>query len=63
MTDVSRPLQYVEMEAAPALSDVVMSYWSFQVHALPTPDFVRRVWPTGVRQWLWDISTTSVSLP
>ncbi len=47
MTDVSRPLQYVEMEAAPALSDVVMSYWSFQVHALPTPDFVHRVWPDG----------------
>ena len=24
-----------------------MSYWSFTVHALPTPDFVHRVWPDG----------------
>lgn len=24
-----------------------MSYWGFTVHALPTPDFVHRVWPDG----------------
>ena len=47
MTAPARPLQYVEMEASPALSDVVMTYWGFQVHALPSPDFVHRVWPDG----------------
>ncbi|MEO7360660.1 MAG: helix-turn-helix transcriptional regulator [Gemmatimonadaceae bacterium] len=45
--DVIRPLQYVEVEPSPALSDIVMSYWGFRVHALPTPDFVHRVWPDG----------------
>lgn len=45
--EVTRPLQYVEIEASPALSDIVMSYWGFTVHALPTPDFVHRVWPDG----------------
>ncbi|MBC8087236.1 MAG: helix-turn-helix transcriptional regulator [Phycisphaerae bacterium] len=42
-----KPLQYVEMEPSPAVRDVVMSYWGFAVHALPTPDFVHRVWPDG----------------
>lgn len=45
--EVTRPLQYVEIEASPALSDIVMSYWGFTVHALPTADFVHRVWPDG----------------
>ena len=42
-----KPLQYVEMEPAPELRDVVMSYWGFAVHALPFPEFVHRVWPDG----------------
>ena len=47
MTEPSRPMQYVEMAASPALADIVMSYWGFQVRALPSPDFVHRVWPDG----------------
>ena len=43
----AKPLQYVEMEPSPAVRDVVMSYWGFAVHALPTPDFVHRIWPDG----------------
>lgn len=42
-----KPLQYVEMEPSAAVSDIVVSYWGFAVHALPTPDFVHRVWPDG----------------
>jgi AraC-like DNA-binding protein len=47
MNSVSRPFQYVEMEAASSLADVVMTYWGFTVNSLPSPDFMHQVWPDG----------------
>lgn len=44
---VRKPLQYVEMEPAPELAHLVVTYWGFTVHALPSPGFVHRVWPDG----------------
>lgn len=42
-----KSLQYVEMEPSVTIADVVMTHWGFTVHALPSPDFVHRVWPDG----------------
>ncbi len=42
-----RPLVYVEFAPGDAVRDVALTYWGFQVRALPHPDFVHRVWPDG----------------
>ena len=42
-----RALQYVEMAPAAELANVVMTYWGFAIRALPSPDFMHRVWPDG----------------
>ncbi|MGV3709043.1 MAG: helix-turn-helix domain-containing protein [Gemmatimonas sp.] len=47
MNAITRPFQYVEMEAAPSLGDVVMTYWAFTINSLPSPDFMHQVWPDG----------------
>lgn len=41
------PLRYTELSPSAAASRVALSYWMFDVHALPEPDFTHRVWPDG----------------
>ena len=42
-----RPLVYTEFAPGDAVRDIALTYWGFQVRALPHPDFVHRVWPDG----------------
>ena len=42
-----RPLVYTEFAPGDAARDIALTYWSFQVHALPHEGFVHRVWPDG----------------
>lgn len=41
------PLTYHETPPGANTPPVVSAYWRFDVHALPHPDFVHRVWPDG----------------
>lgn len=41
------PLRYTELPPSAAASRVALSYWMFDVHALPEPNFKHRVWPDG----------------
>ncbi len=41
------PLRYTELQPSAAASRVALSYWMFDVHALPEPNFTHRVWPDG----------------
>jgi len=41
------PLTYHETPPGATTPPVVSAYWRFDVHALPHPDFVHRVWPDG----------------
>jgi AraC-like DNA-binding protein len=43
----TRPLVYTEFAPGDAVRDVALTYWGFQVRALPHPGFVHRVWPDG----------------
>ncbi len=38
---------YTEFAPGDAVRDIALTYWGFQVRALPHPDFVHRVWPDG----------------
>jgi AraC-like DNA-binding protein len=42
-----RPLVYTEFAPGDAVRDIALTYWGFQVRALPHPGFVHRVWPDG----------------
>ncbi len=42
-----RPLHYTEFAPGAAACDVALTYWGFSIRALPSPDFVHRVWPDG----------------
>ncbi|WP_310572095.1 helix-turn-helix domain-containing protein [Gemmatimonas sp.] len=44
---MTKPLRYVEMPAAPALSRIVATYWGFSIRELPHPGFTHHVWPDG----------------
>ncbi|QJR35380.1 helix-turn-helix transcriptional regulator [Gemmatimonas groenlandica] len=44
---MTKPLRYVEMPAAPALSGIVATYWGFTIRELPHPGFTHHVWPDG----------------
>lgn len=43
----ARPLVYTEFAPGEAVRDIALTYWGFQVRALPHPGFVHRVWPDG----------------
>jgi AraC-like DNA-binding protein len=43
----TRPLQYVEMPPAPAVTHLVLAYWGFAVHRMPRAGFTHLVWPDG----------------
>lgn len=45
--DVPRALRYAEYRPGGIARSVALSYWSFDVRALPSPDFTHRVWPDG----------------
>lgn len=42
-----RPLVYTEFAPGNAARDIALTYWGFQVRALPHEGFVHRVWPDG----------------
>lgn len=43
----TRPLRYAEMRPGADAASVALTYWVFDVHALPDPAFQHRVWPDG----------------
>ncbi len=42
-----RPLSYSEFVPGERSRDIALTYWGFNVRALPDPGFVHRVWPDG----------------
>jgi AraC-like DNA-binding protein len=42
-----RPLVYTEFAPGADARDIALTYWGFQVRALPHEGFVHRVWPDG----------------